>query len=116
MDPTDLATYAAQDLGSPPMYHGTAAVRCRLKSRVILWVGVEWCVTEFGLEKNNGEFPIPTSQLWAGENAIGWIHTMAALDEVTDLSDFAEGLRLARGVAAGRLDRRALRPTFAAAG
>jgi hypothetical protein len=116
MDPTDLARYAARDLGSPPMYHGTAAVRCRLKSRVILWVGDEWCVTEFGLEKTNGAFPIRASRLWDGEDTIGWVHAMSAIDEVTVLSDFAEGLRLARGVAAGRLNRRALRPSFAAVG
>jgi hypothetical protein len=115
MDPTDLTLYAAHDLNAPPMYHGTAAVRCRLKG-VVLWCGVEWCVTTFGLEKTNGEFRIPASNLWAAENAIGWVHAMSATDETTDLSDFAEGLRLARGVAAGRLDRRALRPTFAVAG
>jgi hypothetical protein len=115
MNPNDLALYAAHDLGALPAYHGTAGVRCRLKSRSILWVGVEWCVTEFGLEKTNGAFPIPASDLWDGENAISWVHRMSALDEVTDISDFAEGLRLARAIAAGRLWR-ALRPSFAAAG
>jgi hypothetical protein len=110
----DLTRYAANRLDEPPMYFGTVAVRRRLKGAV-LWTGSEWAVTTFGLEKTNGAFRIATSQLWDGEAGIGWIQAMSATDETTDLSDFSEGLRLARGLACGRLDRRSLRqPAYSA--
>jgi hypothetical protein len=116
-DIESLTAYAREDLDLPPKYHGTEAVRCRFKSRVVLWRGVEWHVTADGdLEKRNGEFRIRASDLWHGEAGIGWIQAMSALDDQTDLQDFCEGLRLARGIACGKLDRAALRPNFAAAG
>ena len=114
-DIESLTAYARESLDSPPLYHGTAAVRCRLKG-VVLWCGSEWAATTFGLEKTNGAFRIRARDLWFGEDTIGWIAHMSALDEVTDISDFSVALRLARGFAAGRLKRASLRPSFADAG
>jgi hypothetical protein len=116
-DIESLTDYAREDLDLPPRYHGTATVRNRGKKLAAeFWRGTEWSATAFGVERRDGSYRIPRDRLWEHEQTNGWIYYMSAVDPEIDLQDFSEALRLSRAVHAGRLDRRALRPTFAAVG
>jgi hypothetical protein len=88
---TALIRYAASNLADPPRYDATNYVRCRGErlSRII-WQGLEWAVTEHGVECRDGTYAIAASRLW--EN---WVLHMAEKDWI-DLDDFAEALRIAR--------------------
>jgi hypothetical protein len=90
-DLSPLIAYAATKLAAPPRYHASNAVQCRGEplSR-ILWLGLDWAVTVYGIEARDCTYTIAASRL--GEN---WILHMSEKEWV-DLVDFAEALRIAR--------------------
>jgi hypothetical protein len=110
-NPDELAAYAAEDLD-----HGPRVVRnTGTKLSRILWLGVQWASTEFGVERRDGGLRIPRDMLWDDEAGFGWIRCIEAVDDQADLEDFAEALRISRAIVAGRLNARAVRPSFAVA-
>ncbi|HEY1474031.1 MAG TPA: hypothetical protein VGF53_08110 [Pseudolabrys sp.] len=85
-----LKQESATDRG--PRYIAGNRVRC-ISERLhpAHWIGRQWAVTSFGIEKRDGTYPIAFARL----DAIDWISHLAGKMWI-DLDDFAEALRIAR--------------------
>jgi hypothetical protein len=57
-----------------------------------LWLGRQWAVTVYGIEKRDGTYAIPNFRIPALNN---WISHLAGKTWI-DLPDFAEALRIWR--------------------
>lgn len=95
----------ARDIRRKPFYiydHSSLSDECASfdfneEGGPVHWRGYQWAVTDYGLECVESLYPIDKERLWENEdNKYGsWIGHMSGKDWVT-LSDFTEGLRVAR--------------------
>jgi hypothetical protein len=60
--------------------------------RPVHWVGRQWAVTAYGIERRDGLYPIQMERLFEKEAYGGWVGHMAG-KVWCDLEDFAEALR-----------------------
>ena len=61
----------------------------------VLWLGVEWAVTGYGIQARNGQYAIEKDRLWQDEPHWGWVKHMKEKGWV-DMDDFCEALEWAR--------------------
>ena len=81
-----------EKLGPVPHVH----VRGEALSEPIHWLGKQWAVTSFGLERRDGTYAIAKERLWENEGVHGWYAHMATTKDGIDLPDFAQCLCEAR--------------------
>ena len=93
-----LNDYALQTT-LPPKYEVTTPVEVKGEalSTPIYWTGRQWAVTRYGIERRDGRYHIAGDRVWEARNGHGWLEHMEEKPRV-DLEDFAEALRLARGL------------------
>lgn len=74
----------------------TVAVRGEALSEPVIWVGRQWAVTAFGIERRDGCYAIEAARLW--EEYPGWTHgSHMAWKGWVDMPDFMTALMVARG-------------------
>ncbi len=72
-------------------------VRGEALSQPVHWIGRQWAVTSYGVEKRDGTYVIERNRLWEERHGHGWAQHMAE-KEWCDLPDFRTALMVARGI------------------
>lgn len=67
-------------------------------SEPVVWIGREWAVTSYGIQRRDGRYSIPASDLWDENDGHGLPHQIAEKGSSwTDFNDFMTALLVARG-------------------